>query len=121
MMNKKINLRDKLKKISEYWTPKVIAEMNDYQFKLAKIKGQFIWHRHDETDEVFVVIEGQMKIEFRDCVVGLSEGEIFIVPAGLEHKPYAEKECRIMLIEPKGVKNTGDGVCNLTAPNDVWI
>ena len=121
MMNKKINLRNKLKKISEHWTPKVIAEMNDYQFKLVKIQGEFIWHKHEDTDEVFIVIDGKMKIEFRDSLVHLSEGEIFVVPAGLEHKPCAEEECQIMLVEPIGVKNTGDGVCNLTAPNDIWI
>jgi len=121
MINKKINLHEKFKKFSEHWSPKVIAEMNDYQFKLAKIKGEFIWHNHKDTDEVFIVIDGKMKIEFQNGTVNLSEGELYVVPAGLDHKPYSEKECLIMLIEPKGVINTGDGVNDLTAPNDVWI
>ena len=95
--------------------------MNDYQFKLAKIKGEFIWHNHKDTDEVFMVIDGKMKIEFQNGAVDLSEGELYVVPAGLDHKPYSEKECLIMLIEPKGVINTGDGVNDLTAPKDVWI
>ena len=121
MINKKINLHEKFKKFSEHWTPKVIAEMNDYQFKLAKIKGEFIWHNHKDTDEVFMVIDGKMKIEFRNGTINLSKGEMYVVPAGVEHKPYAEKECQIMLVESKGVINTGDGVGDLTAPNDVWV
>ena len=121
MINKKINLHEKFKKFSEHWTPKVIAEMNDYQFKLAKIKGEFIWHNHKDTDEVFMVIDGKMKIEFRNGTINLSKGEMYVVPAGVEHKPYAKKECQIMLVESKGVINTGDGVNDLTAPNDVWV
>ena len=121
MINKKINLHEKFKKFSEHWTPKVIAEMNGYQFKLAKIKGEFIWHNHKDTDEVFIVIDGKMKIEFGNGTINLSKGEMYVVPAGVEHKPYAEKECQIMLVESKGVINTGDGVGDLTAPNDVWV
>ena len=117
----KINLKEKLSKFSEYWSPRIIAEMNDYQFKLVKIKGDFVWHNHDDTDEVFIVLEGEMKIEFKDKTVELKEGEMFVVPKGVEHKPYSEKECKIMLVEPKGVVNTGDAGSDLTAPNDVWI
>ena len=121
MINKKINLYEKFKKFSDHWSPKVIAEMNDYQFKLAKIKGEFIWHNHKDTDEVFMVINGKMKIEFQNGAVNLSEGELYVVPAGIDHKPYSEKECLIMLIEPKGVINTGDSGGELTINEEMWI
>ena len=117
----KINLKEKLSKFSEHWSPRIIAEMNDYQFKLVKIKGDFVWHNHDDTDEVFIVLEGEMKIEFKDETVELKKGEMFVVPKGVEHKPYSDKECKIMLVEPKGVVNTGDAGSDLTAPNEVWI
>ena len=117
----KINLREKLEKFSDQWSPKVIAEMNDYQFKLVKIEGEFVWHNHTDTDETFIVIEGEMKIEFEDNTVVLKEGEMYVVPKGVEHKPYAEEECKIMIIEPRGVVNTGDIEGDLTASNDVWI
>jgi len=117
----KINLKDKLAKFSEHWTPKIIAEMNDYQFKLVKIKGEFVWHNHSDTDEVFIVIEGSMKIEFKDGVIELNEGEMYVVPKGVEHKPFAEHECKVLLVEPRGVVNTGDAKGDLTADNDVWI
>ena len=117
----KINLKEKLSKFSDHWSPKVIAEMNDYQFKLVKIEGDFVWHNHDDTDEVFIVIEGSMKIEFENETVELNEGEMFVVPKGVEHKPYAEKECKVMLVEPRDVVNTGNTEGELTASNDVWI
>jgi mannose-6-phosphate isomerase-like protein (cupin superfamily) len=118
---KSININEKLTKFTEHWSPKVIAEMNDYQFKLVKVQGEFVWHDHKETDEVFIVIEGKMVIKFRDGEVNLGKGEMFVVPKGVEHKPYAEKECHIMLVEPKGVVNTGNAEGELTAENDVWI
>ena len=121
MSSEKINLKEKLSKFSDHWSPKVIAEMNDYQFKLVKIEGDFVWHNHGDTDEFFLVIEGEMKIEFKDETVILKEGEIFVVPKGVEHKPYAEEECKIMIVEPRGVINTGDAESNLKASNDVWI
>ena len=117
----KINLREKLEKFSDHWSPKVIAEMNDYQFKLVKIEGEFVWHNHTDTDETFIVIEGEMKIDFEDNTVVLKEGEMYVVPKGVDHKPYAEEECKIMIIEPRGVVNTGDIEGDLTASNDVWI
>ena len=117
----KINLKEKLSLFSEHWSPKVIAEMNDYQFKLVKLQGDFVWHSHAETDEVFIVIEGAMKIELSDGTVELSEGEMFVVPKGVAHKPYAEEACKVMLVEPRGVVNTGDSKGKLTASNDVWI
>ena len=95
--------------------------MNDYQFKLIKINGEFIWHSHDDTDEVFIVINGEFTIKFRDGKVDIKKGEMFIVPKGVEHKPIAKNECQIMVIEPKGVVNTGDKESDLTAKNNVWI
>lgn len=116
-----INLKDKLSKFSDQWSPKVIAEMNDYQFKLVRIEGEFVWHEHDETDEAFIVIEGNMRIDFENSSVELGEGEMYVVPRGVKHKPCAESECKVMLVEPRGVVNTGDVDSNLTAPNDEWI
>jgi len=116
-----INLKDKYTKFSEHWSPRVIAEMNDYQFKLVKVSGEFVWHDHPETDEVFFVIEGSLNIEFREGIVTLETGEMFVIPKGVEHKPTAEQECKIMIVEPKGVVNTGDKSSELTAHNDVWV
>jgi len=116
-----INFKDKFSKFTDHWSPKVIAEMNDYQFKLVKIEGDFVWHHHADTDEVFIVIEGDMKIDFRDGYVKLSEGELYVVPRGMEHKPSSENECKILLIEPRGVVNTGNRDGELTASNDVWV
>ena len=121
MKYQSINFDHKFSKFSEHWSPRVIAEMNDYQFKLAKIKGDFTWHDHKDTDEVFVVMSGEMEIEFRDGKVKISEGEMYVVKKGAEHKPYAENECEILIIEPRGVVNTGDSESELTAENDVWI
>lgn len=116
-----INLQQKLGLFDEQWTPKVIAEMNDYQFKVVKIQGDFVWHDHPDTDETFLVIDGELRIDFRDGAVHLKPGEMFVVPKGVEHKPYAENEVKMMLIEPRGVRNTGDAGGDLTAENDVWI
>jgi len=118
---RKINLKDKLSMFSEYWSPKIVAEMNDYHIKLVKIKGDFVWHNHDDTDETFIVIEGKMKIEFEDKTVELNEGEMYVVPKGVNHKPFAEEECKILIIEPSGVVNTGGTESELTASNDAWI
>ncbi|MFL3025483.1 MAG: cupin domain-containing protein [Candidatus Neomarinimicrobiota bacterium] len=120
-MLKAININDKLNKFSDLWSPKVIAEMNDYQFKLAKVKGEFVWHSHEETDETFIVLDGELLIEFRDKKIRLNKGELYIVPKGIEHKPYAENECHIMLIEPKGIINTGEKSTKLTSKNDIWV
>jgi len=116
-----INFTEKFKKIDDQWSPKVIAGMNDYQFKLAKVQGEFVWHHHPDTDEVFIVIEGVLDIEFRDGSVRLEKGEMYVVPKGVEHKPIADRECRIMLVEPRGTVNTGDTQSDLTAQNDVWV
>ncbi|MEP4768274.1 MAG: cupin domain-containing protein [Roseibium sp.] len=116
-----INFKDKFSHFQEQWSPRVIAEMNDYQFKLAKVEGEFVWHDHPETDEVFMVIKGRVRIDFRDSSVTLEEGEMFVVPKGVEHKPFAEEEAQILLIEPRGIVNTGDAGGDLTAAQDVWI
>ena len=120
-MNKPINIQSKFALFNEHWSPKVIAELNDYQFKLVKIKGQFTWHEHKETDEVFLVIEGAMGIEFKDNTVTLKEGEMIVVKKGEQHKPFAFEECKVLIIEPRGVINTGDSGGDLTSENDVWI
>lgn len=116
-----INLRDKLSRFHEHWSPRVVAELNDYQFKLAKLKGDFVWHTHAETDEAFLVLSGILRIELRDGAVELGEGELYVVPRGVEHRPRAEQECHVLLIEPRGVVNTGAAGGALTAQNDVWI
>ena len=122
MIYNPINLEKKFKKFSDYWSPKIIGEMNNYQFKLAKVQGEFIWHQHLDTDETFFVIEGQLTIEFKDGKVVIGQGEMYVVPKGVEHKPMATKECHIMIIEPKGVTNTGNKMdSKLKADNDVWI
>ncbi|HKY55023.1 MAG TPA: cupin domain-containing protein [Anaerolineales bacterium] len=116
-----INFQEKLTKFSEHWSPKIIAQMNDYHFKVVKVQGEFVWHDHPETDEVFLVLKGQLDIHFRDGHVSLNEGEMYVVPKGVEHKPVAQKECHILLVELAGVVNTGDVESELTAPNDLWI
>ena len=121
MVYEAINFKEKLSLFDEQWTPKVIAEMNDYQFKIVKLEGDFIWHDHPETDETFLVLEGELRIDFRDGEVHVSEGEMFVVPKGVEHKPYAAEEVKVMLIEPRGVLNTGHEGGDITAQNDVWI
>ena len=116
-----INFSKKFSLFDEQWQPKVIAEMNDYQFKIVKLQGDFIWHDHKNTDETFIVLEGTPRIDFRNGAVHVSAGEMFIVPKGVEHKPYAEHEVRLLLIEPRGVLNTGHEGGERTANNDVWI
>ena len=120
-MSEPINLAEKLARLSEQWSPRVIAEMNDYQFKLVKLQGEFVWHDHKDTDEVFLVLAGEMEIGFRDRTVTLKAGELFVVPKGVEHITRAARECHALLIEPRGVVNTGDAGGALTAENDRWI
>ncbi|MEW9106438.1 cupin domain-containing protein [Paenibacillus sp.] len=99
-----INLKEQLSTLKDLWSPKLVGEINDHQFKLVKIDGDFIWHEHQGADKVFIVLEGEMFIDFRDGQVKISKGEMFIVPGGAEHKPFTEKECHIMLIEPKAAE-----------------
>lgn len=116
-----INFADKLARFHDRWQPRVIAEMNDYQFKVVRIEGDFVWHAHADTDETFIVLEGQLRIDMRDGFVLVSAGEMFVVPKGIEHKPYAEREVKMMLIEPRGVRNTGADTNARTAVNDMWV
>ena len=117
----KVNFSDKFSKFSDHWSPKVIAEMNDYQFKLVKIEREFTWHKHDDTDETFFVIDGKIGIEFEDETIELSAGEMIVIPKGKKHKPFAKNEAKVMLIEPKGTRNTGNISNKFTSPNNQWI
>ena len=121
MNRKAINFQQKFSLFTEQWQPKVVAEMNDYQFKIVRLEGDFIWHDHKDTDETFIVLEGKLRIDFRDGFVDLSAGEMFVVPKGIEHKPFADGEVKLLLIEPRGVPNTGHESSDRTAQNDVWI
>lgn len=121
MTHTPINLTQRLTTFSDHWSPKIIARMNDYHFKLAKLQGDFVWHRHVDTDEAFLVIQGSMQIDFRDGSVELRTGEMCVVPRGIEHKPWAEKECHVLLVEPAGTVNTGDAGGERTAKDDVWV
>jgi mannose-6-phosphate isomerase-like protein (cupin superfamily) len=116
-----INFRKKLAKIDEHWSPKIVAQMNDYHLKLVKVQRDFVWHSHPDTDEVFIVLGGELSIDFRDGVTALREGEMLVVPKGVEHKPRAEEECRLLLIEPAGTPNTGDAGGERTADDPEWI
>ncbi len=118
---KPINLNEKFKLFDEPWSPRVVAAMNDYRFKLVKVRGEFVWHAHEDTDETFIVLDGELRIEFRDSDVVVKAGEMVVVPKGVEHRPSAEAECRILLVEPAGVVNTGEAGGPQTAETDVWI
>ena len=116
-----INLLEKTGRIDGHWQPRVVAEMNDYQFKVVRIEGDFVWHCHAETDETFIGLDGELRIDFRDGSILLRQGELAVVPRGVEHKPFAASEVKMLLIEPRGVLNTGDTNNDRTASNDVWI
>lgn len=104
----KANLLAKFELIDEYWTPKIIAELNDQYVKLAKLKGEFVWHNHENEDELFYIVKGKLLLKFKDRNnVLLSEGELFVVSAGVEHLPFADDECWVMLVEPKSTSHTG--------------
>jgi len=120
-MKSAINLREKFSKFSEHWSPKIIAQMNDCHFKLVKFQGEFVWHDHKDTDEVFIVVGGEMTIYFHDGQVRIKEGEMYVIPKGVEHKTSAESECHAMVVETAGTVNTGEAGGNKTAPADDWI
>mgnify|MGYP000014657064 FL=1 len=120
-MEHPIRFTEKLARLEGLWSPRVVAEMNDYQFKIVRIQGDFVWHDHPETDETFIVLKGEIRIDFRDRTVVLGEGEMYVVPKGVEHKPYAESEAELLLIEPKGILNTGHAGGDRTQENDLWI
>ncbi|MNN08335.1 Cupin domain protein [compost metagenome] len=116
-----VNLAQKASLIEQQWSPRVVAEMNDYQFKVVRIEGEFIWHSHPETDEAFLVLEGTLRIDLSDGCVYVNAGELYVVPRGVEHRTAAEGEAKLMMIEPRGVLNTGHEGGERTAMNDVWI
>lgn len=116
-----INLSQKLSLISEPWDPKIIARLNDYHVKIAKIEGEFVWHSHPETDELFLVVEGEMVMHLRDHLLPLKSGELCVVPAGVEHKPAADGVCSILMLEPAGTLNTGDAGGEHTMQEVDWI
>ncbi len=116
-----INPLAKARLVGGHWQPHIIAEMNDYQFKVVRLEGDFVWHAHADTDETFIVLEGSLRIDFRDRAVVVQAGEMIVIPKGVEHKPYAACEVKALLIEPRGVVNTGDSDSDRTAANDVWV
>ncbi len=118
MANEAVDITEKLSLFSEHWSPKVVAQLNDYEIKVVKVKGEFVWHTHDATDELFIVVSGELTIQLRDGDVGLSAGQLFVVPRGVEHRPTADGEVHALLIEPTGVVNTGDAGGALTAAYD---
>ncbi|WP_419164299.1 cupin domain-containing protein [Candidatus Palauibacter sp.] len=116
-----VNLEKKFGLLTEYWQPRIVAELNDYQFKIARVKGEFVWHDHADTDEAFFVLEGRLRIDLSDGAVEIGPGELYVVPRGVKHRPVADEEVKLMLVEPRGVVNTGDERGDLTAESDVWI
>lgn len=121
MSRSAIDLAEKFGSFDDHWRPRVVGELNDYQLKIVKAAGDFVWHRHDETDEAFIVIKGELRIDLHDGPVTIKAGELFVVPRGVEHKPFAPEEAWVLLIEPRGVVNTGQSGGEMTAENDVWI
>ena len=117
----KINLAEKLDLITETWSPRILAELNGQHVKIAKLKGEFVWHAHEDEDELFLVVEGELRILFRDGEVLLSPGEICVVPRGVEHKPVAEEEVQILLLEPASTLNTGTAGGPRTVDSPDWI
>jgi mannose-6-phosphate isomerase-like protein (cupin superfamily) len=118
MANTPVDLEEKLSTFSEHWAPKVVARLNDYEIKVVKLRGEFVWHSHDDTDELFLVLDGTLVLQLRDGDVTLRPGQLFVVPRGVEHCPIADGEVRAVLIEPAGVVNTGDAGGPLTAGYD---
>ena len=113
---RKVNLREKLALFSDYWNPRIVAELNGQHVKLVKFNGEFVWHNHANEDEMFFVVRGQFRMEFRDHFVELLEGELLVVPRGVEHRPVAEEEVEVMLFEPAQIRHTGDVASEFTVP-----
>ena len=120
-MARVVDLRDKLSLFSEHWSPKVVATLNDYEVKVVKVKGEFVWHSHPDTDELFLVVDGSLTIRLPDGDVSLGPGQLFVVPRGVEHCPVAAEEASLVLIEPTGVVNTGEAGGDLTATHDITL
>ena len=120
-MSEPINLDEKLELFDEHWQPKIVAHLNDYDVRIVKVKGEFVWHKHDETDDFFLVLKGHLTIRLRDRDVELDQGELYVVPRGVEHCPRADEEASVLLIEPTGTVNTGDAGGPLTTePGRIW-
>lgn len=115
-----VNLAHKVSQIPELWSPRIVAQLNDYHFKVARVEGEFVWHSHPETDEAFLVVAGRLELEMRDRTVELGPGELFVVPRGVEHRPRAATECHILMVEPAGTVNTGDQPGDRTVEPD-WL
>ena len=116
-----VDLKEKLALVTSLWDPRVVAALNDYHFKIARIEGEFVWHSHPDTDEAFLVIEGRLRLDFRDGAVELEPGQLYVVPRGVEHRPVAEGPCGILMVEPAGTVNTGDAGGERTRAADEWI
>lgn len=114
MAHRAINLSDKLSQFSDHWSPRIVARFNDHDVMVVKVEGEFVWHDHPDTDDFFMVLSGEIRIELPDGAVTLSAGEIFVVPKGVQHRPVAEGEAHLMLIEPSGTPNTGDPATAVT-------
>jgi mannose-6-phosphate isomerase-like protein (cupin superfamily) len=119
-MDEAIDLAQKLAKLDETWSPGIVAQMNDLKVVVVKVRGEFVWHKHDDTDDFFLVLEGRLTIQLRDGNVVLEPGQLYVVPRGVEHCPLAEEETHVLLIEPMGTPNTGDAGGDLTAA-EKWI
>jgi mannose-6-phosphate isomerase-like protein (cupin superfamily) len=117
----KINISEKFNLIEQYWTPKIVGELNGQWVKLAKLKGEFVWHHHQAEDEMFLVVQGQLKMQLRDREIHLQAGEFLIVPRGVEHKPVADQEVQVMLFEPKTTVNTGNLRDERTQEEPEWL
>ncbi len=117
----KVNLRERLSRIPDYWHPRIVGELNGQHVKLAKLHGEFTWHRHAEEDELFLVLDGVLRMEFRDAVIEVEPGEFLIVPRGVEHRPVAADEVQVLLFEPSGTLNTGDADDPRTIENPEWL
>ena len=120
-MARVVDLKDRLSLFSDHWSPKVVATLNDYEVKVVKVKGEFVWHSHADTDELFLVVEGALTIRLPDGEVRLGPGQLFVVPRGVEHCPVAGEEASLVLIEPTGVVNTGEAGGDLTAAHDTSL
>jgi mannose-6-phosphate isomerase-like protein (cupin superfamily) len=117
----KVNLRQKFKLFDEYWTPKIVGELNGQYVKLVKVRGEFVWHKHDNEEELFLVVKGSLTIKLRDRDIELDEGEFYIVPKSIEHKPFAREEAHLLMFEPKSTEHTGDVKNELTIEKQEWI
>lgn len=116
-----IDIEEKLALFDDHWSPRIIASINEHEVKLAKFKGSFEWHQHKDSDELFLVLDGEFTMEFRESAVHLGKGQMIVVPRGVEHRPVTDTECSVMLIEPKGLINTGDGDLNDVSTTGTWI